>query len=127
MRVKREAFLVATDRPAKVRTLRETIATLGVPGAVIALSVFGVVRNVPWMVEENRRIEPWKWPLVWSSELTATLVFIHYALSFLLPAWVLSLPDSRLTFKAFLVAMALDLSFDTSCSTSPSLQALQCA
>src|SRR5262249_26405337 len=63
------------------------------------------------LIAENHRIEPWKLPLVWSSEVAALLVFVYYCLTRIIPD-SLPLPQkSRMTLKWFLVAAAIDVGF----------------
>jgi hypothetical protein len=90
---------------------RPSLIALLLLGLITVLAVYGTAQMLPWLIAENRRLEPWKWPLVWSSELAGTVVFLQYPMSFILPSWALRRPTSRLTFKAFCLAICVDLTF----------------
>jgi hypothetical protein len=78
--------------------------TIGVAFATVAIAT-----NLPWLIAENQRIEPWKIPIVWSSEAAAFVCFAGYGLRTLLPASLSPARASRLTLKAFFIAAAIDL------------------
>ncbi len=77
----------------------------------VVLAGVAIVANLPWLIAENRRLEPWKIPIVWSSEAAAFVCFVGYGVRQLLPASTAPAQASRLTMKAFLVAAAVDLAF----------------
>jgi hypothetical protein len=79
--------------------------------AGLAIASIAIVTNLPWLIAENQRIEPWKIPIVWSSEAAAFLCFVGYGVRQLLPASLAPARASRLTVKAFFIAAAFDLAF----------------
>jgi hypothetical protein len=79
--------------------------------AGLGIAAIAVVTNLPWLIAENQRIEPWKIPIVWSSEAAAFLCFVAYGVRQLLPPSLVFPRASRLTVKAFFIAVAFDLAF----------------
>jgi hypothetical protein len=77
----------------------------------LTLAGVAIVTNLPWLIAENRRLEPWKIPLVWSSEAAALVCFVRYGLRTLLPVSFASAGTSRLTFKTFAIAAFIDFAF----------------
>jgi hypothetical protein len=51
----------------------------------LALAGIAINLNLPWLMAENQRIEPWKVPLVWSSEAVALVVFVGFCLARIVP------------------------------------------
>jgi hypothetical protein len=66
--------------------------------------------NRSWLFEENRRIEPWEIPIVWSSELASMLFLFRYCAATVIPRLGIRAPSSRWTIRVFLVSAALDAS-----------------
>jgi len=67
----------------------------------LALAGVAIVTNLRWLITENGRIEPWKIPIVWSSEAAAFVCFVEYGVRQLLPVSITPSQTSRLTMKAF--------------------------
>jgi hypothetical protein len=44
----------------------------------LALCAASLQLNAPWLAAENRRLEPWKVPIVWLSEATGLAAFVAY-------------------------------------------------
>lgn len=82
------------------------VAALAIWISCLVLVVIGVSTNLPWLLAENSRLEPWKIPFIWSSELAAFVLFMEYGLQQIVQTrW----NRSRITVHAFIVATLLDL------------------
>jgi hypothetical protein len=83
-------------------------------GCILAELMGGVLSvvdaNRAWLLEENRRIEPWEIPIVWSSEMASLLFFFRYSVAMVFPVRGIAAPSSRLTIGVFLVSAAMDAS-----------------
>ena len=90
----------------KALSIQLCLLALGLASAGLVIDL-----NLPWLIAENHRIEPWKVPLVWSSETAALVVFVHYCLTRIVPDSLLPPHKSRGTLKGFLVAAAIDVGF----------------
>jgi hypothetical protein len=79
--------------------------------ACVALAGVAIVVNLPWLIAENARLEPWKIPIVWSSDAAAFVCLVGYGLRQVLPSSIVPCRASKLTFKAFFIAAVCDLAF----------------
>jgi hypothetical protein len=68
-----------------------------------------VQANLPWLVPECRRSEPWKLPFFWLSEATALLLFVEYTIAIVVSGANRAWRPRNLTIGAFIVGTCLNV------------------
>ena len=81
--------------------IRRLLLLIGCLGCLI-LFVISIQWNLPWLVAENQRLEPWKLPIIWLSEATGLVLFLLYMVSLLLPDRLRSKLHHKLTIRVFM-------------------------